>query len=217
MKVFREQTDILLMEYAAGALDQASALLMASYVTVCPEARRYLRKCESVGGALIEHCCEPVEMSAGSLKTVLGRIGTPCEEGDSAEEGADDRDLPQPVAAHYRQCGAAPRWRAIAPGLRVSRLPAHGHGAHQALLARLAPGARVPAHRHEANEMTLILQGGYRDEHGSYSKGDLIISEAGSIHRPVADGREGCTCIMVTQSLPRFTGRFYSVLNIFIR
>lgn len=217
MKVVREKTEILLMEYAAGALDEASALLAASYITVCPEARRYARACESYGGALMEGC-DPVAMQGGSLKAVLGRLDETPE--NKACAVSRDKDCPQPVprpvASHMAACGKAARWRMVHPGLRYCRLPV-SDSRHSAMLVRLGPGIRAPRHRHGGDELTLVLDGGYTDEFGHYEAGDLVIAGDGTTHSPVADKKRGCTCIVVTETPIRFTGGVYAVLNIFMR
>lgn len=217
MKVGKEKTEILLMEYAAGALDEASALLAASYVTVCPDARRYVKDCERFGGALMEEC-DPVAMFGASLKTVLGRLddsqaAPACPPAASGVCGG--QKVPQPVAAHVSACGQQAKWRAIRPGLRYCRLPV-SDGRHAAMLVRLAPGTKAPRHRHCGDELTLVLEGGYADEYGHYRAGDLVIAEDGTAHTPVAD-RAGCTCIVVTETPIRFTGSIYAVLNFFMR
>jgi len=218
MKVTREQTEILLMEYAAGVLDEARALLAASYVTICPEARRYTRECESFGGALMEDC-NPVSMHGASLKTVLGRLDECGQDNPCADKSpglCGQQQVPRPIAAHLKTCGKPARWHMIAPGLRYCPLPVQNAN-HAAMLVRLSPGVKAPRHRHDSEEMTLVLEGGYEDEFGRYQRGDLVIVEAGTIHAPVADRTQGCTCIIVHEKPPRFTGGIYAVFNFFIR
>jgi len=49
--------------------------------------------------------------------------------------------------------------------------------------ARVAPGTRFPEHRHEGDEVTLVLQGRYRDSDGSIvGPGDRVDLPAGSSH-----------------------------------
>lgn len=54
------------------------------------------------------------------------------------------------------------------------------------VLIRMIPDAGYPAHRHLGVEDVLVLQGGYRDEFGTYGPGAYIRYPAGSVHRPMA-------------------------------
>ena len=58
-------------------------------------------------------------------------------------------------------------------------------------LIRMQPGCGYPPHRHDGTEEVLVLQGGYRDELGSYTAGQLVRYETGTEHGPVADGAAG--------------------------
>ncbi len=59
---------------------------------------------------------------------------------------------------------------------------------------RLDPGQRVPAHSHSSIEATVVLRGELTDEFGSYRRGDLMIGEPGTRHRPGVTSDETCVC-----------------------
>ena len=46
--------DSLLIEYAAGGLSEAKALLVATHLTLCPQCREAVRQGEVVGAALLQ-------------------------------------------------------------------------------------------------------------------------------------------------------------------
>lgn len=90
-------------------------------------------------------------------------------------------------------------WRATSmPG--VSWIPLHLEEPAAALpdggprpvgatvLIRMEPGHGYAAHRHVGPEDVLVLRGGYRDEWGTYQRGDHVHYPAGSVHRPCALG-----------------------------
>lgn len=226
MKNINERAEILLMEYAAGALDEASALLAAAYVFTSPQAMRFFRQCEAIGGALLERCCEPVAMAEGSLGAVLSRL----EDGRNAAPSTLSPDsgggggpqagppLPPPLARYMASCGRRVRWHPVYPGMRVSPLGVSGCVRHAATLVRMAPGAQAPRHRHEGVELTLVLDGGYSDESGCYRAGDLAVAEAATVHSPRADREAGCACLVVNAGSVRFTGGpLAAFLNILLR
>lgn len=59
---------------------------------------------------------------------------------------------------------------------------------------RAAPGFRFPQHRHDGDEITLVLQGAYRDSaDGVVARaGDWIVRPAGSEHHYVVEPGEPC-------------------------
>lgn len=56
------------------------------------------------------------------------------------------------------------------------------------VLIRMEPGRGYEAHRHVGTEDVLVLRGGYRDEWGTYRRGDHVHYPAGSVHGPCALG-----------------------------
>ncbi len=56
------------------------------------------------------------------------------------------------------------------------------------VLIRMEPGHGYEPHRHLGDELVLVLQGGYRDELGSYPTGTFVRYPAGSRHHPIALG-----------------------------
>ena len=192
--------DILVMDYACGALDESLSLLMAAHLTLSPEARRHMAMLDCLGGALMDECCEPVAMREHSLEAVLDRLDScaaaqPCgRDGGRAFHGFA-APLPHPLCEHLR-AQTAPRWRQAWPGLRIMPV-APPQQRQRAFLLDAKPGAKIPRHRHEAAEFTLVLQGGYHDEHGIYRAGDVVIMEEGTTHAPVADARRGCAALVV--------------------
>ena len=187
----------LLLDYASGALGGGLSLMMAAYVAVCPEARGRVAQMEALGGALIEQCCDPVGMNDVSLSRVLGRLG--ADELDClAQNCSPCADLPEPIQKHLEAFGMTqPRWRKAWFGMSVVRaFPQLCEG--KMTVMRLAPGASPPAHRHEATELTLILDGALSDDGTDYTAGDLFACEAGTVHKPRACPEQGCTCMVIT-------------------
>jgi putative transcriptional regulator len=212
--------DLLLMEYASGTLDQAFSLVMASFVTMSPAARRHVERCEALGGMLMQHLCDPVSMNEQSLEAVLRRLDgcgaetNPCPDAAPAQALPEAERLPAPLRRHMQEQKTCRRkWKTVLPGLAVIDLPTPGCR-HRALLAKAAPGTRVPPHRHLGMEISLVLQGGFSDEHGSYRAGDLVLYEAGICHSPVAHPEEGCLALVASAAPIRFTGFFFRIFNI---
>ncbi len=85
-------------------------------------------------------------------------------------------------------------WRqGMVPGLKVTSLH-QGLTKHTALV-RWAPETRFNPHTHVGGEEILVLEGVFRDEHGSYPAGTWIRSPHMSNHRPFT-GSEGATILV---------------------
>jgi anti-sigma factor ChrR (cupin superfamily) len=90
---------------------------------------------------------------------------------------------------------AAFDWRPFRPGVEIARLYGDAGGGSSAALLRYAPGASVPAHRHEGFEHIFVLRGSQQDELGRYPRGSLLIHGPGTGHR--VSSPEGCVVLAV--------------------
>ncbi|MCB9987887.1 MAG: cupin domain-containing protein [Rhodospirillales bacterium] len=217
---FHSDCEVMLMEYAAGTLDEAQSLVAASYITLSPLARRYVESCERLGGAIIEGCCPPVSMNAASLTAVLDKLEE-CPAGDNScrQEAlrtfAESLCLPTPLHTYLTKACSHKglRWRNLAPGIKICAIPLR-NPTRRAHLMQLAPGTITPAHSHRGRECMLVLEGGFSDENGHYERGDLLLMDDGSDHHPIADPLKGCLCLVTTDAPVRphsLTRRFFQI------
>jgi putative transcriptional regulator len=65
--------------------------------------------------------------------------------------------------------------------------------------------------------MTLILQGGFSDAHGSYHKGDFLVRRQGDVHAPTALQSEDCICLVVLDAPLKFTDWKFRWMNPFLK
>ena len=82
-------------------------------------------------------------------------------------------------------------------------------------LIKMDPGTSVPLHSHGGKEYILVLNGSFKDEYGTYNKGDLQINDHKIKHNPTASVNEGCVCLTITEKEVIFFGRYGSFLNLF--
>ncbi|MEJ2027621.1 MAG: ChrR family anti-sigma-E factor, partial [Limibacillus sp.] len=106
-------------------------------------------------------------------------------------------------------------WKSRGTVSEVNLLP-QSSGVRTKLL-RIRAGSAIPQHTHEGAEITMVLSGGFTDEHGHYLRGDVSVADNQIEHRPVADPGEDCLCITVTDAPLRFTGPVGRWLNMFVR
>lgn len=211
--------ETLLMDYAAGTLDTAHNLIIASYLTFSPEARRHVEEYEDIGGAMMSHLCECAEMSNTCLESVLAKLDSlppECAEEAKCLESCvkNCSPLPQPIAQSL-PADHIPEWHRAFGGMEWTTL-AFPDGSGEVRVIRCAPGFVMPRHMHLGPEITLVLDGAYEDETGRYVRGDLTVMEDRSVHEPLADVRAGCLLICLNPSPIRFTGLFQRLFNPFI-
>lgn len=84
----------------------------------------------------------------------------------------------------------------LRPGVDIYVLHESSDGARAAIL-RYAPGAVVPAHRHEGHEYIYVLEGEQSDERGSYGAGTFVVNEPGQTHR--VESAKGCVVLIIWQ------------------
>ncbi len=212
----------LLFDYASGALDEAQSILVASFITLSPAAREFVTQCESLGGALIQSCCEPVSMREGSLQTLLNRMKEePDQDGSYPTESVsfpESLPLPMPIS-QYIKFGSDQKlkWKKAFQGFKYYMLPLRSRE-HRVMLIKMDPGASVPPHNHNGTELTLVLEGSFSDGNGKYERGDLVVyDEHSKHHRPVADEKIGCLCLAVTSAPIQFENGFAKLLNPLMR
>src|SRR5512146_1415316 len=188
MTITHHPPDELLLEYAAGASDEAAALVLATHLALCPLCRRTVAEAEAVGGSLLEDSSE-FSLSPQAMKAVLSRLDEPVGMAPPPVKRSPS-NVPEPLRSYVGGDLNAVPWRKIAGG--ISYRPLFRRGAARAYLLRSTPGTGVGLHTHHGEELTLCLSGGYTDETGSYARGDMQWTTPEILHQPVADAGEDC-------------------------
>ncbi len=209
----REASDEVLLDHARGAASAPVDLLVATHVALNPGARRRHRCLEAVGGAMLD-TIEPVATAPDALDRIFARID--AGHGEAAAPARDEAGR-FPAALRARMPGGidALPWRQVARGVHEAPLGVE-HGPQKASLLRIAAGRAIPRHTHRADEMTLVLEGEFSDEHGRYARGDLAVADGSIEHQPVAGMEADCLCLVVTSAPIRLTGKLLRLLNPFL-
>lgn len=204
MTVTHHISDELLMGYAAGALPQAFDLVVASHVSLNPEARDRLSGMEAIGGTLLEDA-PAATVSEDSFETVMARIaGTEPEPEPKPDPIIVDQVLPAPLRAATGSDLNGVAWRSIGRGVKQAIIHDDEHGT--ARLLAIPGGVEMPHHSHRGVELTLVLQGAFQDEDGRYGRGDLEEADQDTHHTPVAEMGETCICLIATDGRLKFDG-----------
>lgn len=199
MTIKHHLSDPLLMGYAAGTLPEAFSLVVATHVSLCDECRARLEAFEAVGGAVLES--ETAAMSEASLDACLARLATPVK---AARRAARTGLFPAPLADYIGGDLEKVRWKPLGMGVRQAILPTSR--AASARLLYIPAGQGVPDHGHRGMELTLVLQGAFRDDKAHFGPGDVEIATEEDEHTPVAEAGADCICLAATDAPLRFMG-----------
>jgi len=164
---------------------------------------------ECIGGALFENS-KPCDVDPSLFDTVLAKLDE-VEEAPAAND-ANASDLAWTVKQVRQGNLDGLNWRKVTKTLRIADLGAI-EGAAEFSLYHIAEGGSIPLHNHSGMETTLVLQGGFSDESGTYHAGDFITREAGEEHSPTAIAGGDCICLAVLESPLRFTRWHHRLLS----
>ncbi|CAK4696459.1 hypothetical protein LEN26_020191 [Aphanomyces euteiches] len=113
-------------------------------------------------------------------------------------------DLSKAALAHHDQITYVP-----SPSNGVFRGMLDRDGDEVALattLVRYSPNSKFPAHKHDAGEEFLVLEGTFNDNVGTYPTGTYVRNPIGSIHAP-SIGDDGCLILVKLRwMVPEDTG-----------
>lgn len=196
--------------YAAGALDPAFALLVETQAALRGDVREALAISEVIAAAHFE-AAEPTMLSDGALQQALASIDAlteaarPARAAEAASSALQELlALPEPLKEVALMAAGDQGWKFAGPGLR--RLNLDVSDAAEVELFRIEPGAAVPRHTHESSELSLVVQGGFSDETGSFGPGDLSVKGPEDTHQPIADEDGVCIVLAVRDGGLRFKG-----------
>lgn len=200
-----------LMAFSAGSLAEPLAAVAAAHIEMCAHCRRELGQLDMIGAVLLD----AIDPGAERI-----RVRVPHRPDESPRslprrigEASPSGGLP---AGFVRQFGIEldkVAWRPLGPGIHHYRLPLSPGVEGDLRLLKIAAGKRMPEHGHGGNELTLVLQGAYSDNRGSYGRGDIQDVDGDSEHAPVADDLLGCVCIVASERPARFKGLITRLLQ----
>lgn len=213
MTIKHHLSDQLLMAYSAGDLPEAFNLVVATHVSLCDECRARMAAFDALGGAVLD-TSDVAEMSDASLAACLDRI-------DGLSQATARRPLrgvgvfPAPLADYIGGGVDKVKWRPLGMGVKQALLPT-GKDASARLLY-IPGGQAVPDHGHRGLELTLVLQGAFRDEKARFGPGDIEIADEATQHTPMAEEGDVCICLAATDAPLRFNAIIPRLAQPFLR
>ena len=203
-----------LLNYGAGSLPDALAMVVTCHLDQCEACRKTVADAEQIGMEVLKDAPLDV-MSQDARNNILAMlddhiVDVQPDKSEPVEEG----DIPTPLRPLIGQWFTDLKWSRLAPGLKQFVLPASDG---KLRLLDISPGAVMPVHGHSGSELTLVLKGSYSDELGRFRAGDVADVDPDVSHQPVADTHEGCICLIATDAPLRFKGLVPRLLQPFFQ
>ena len=190
-------SDDLLVDHLRGALPQPAAQVVEAHVDRCPECRRLAKTLTDVAGAALLGLDE-TPVARGLLADTLSKIES------MAAPGGASGSAPDPTASN--PTSGFRKWRWVGPGVRLAESAAPPVEGWRGFLLKVEPGRSLPAHGHEGEELTCVLQGGFTDGERSFGKGDFAEAAGSSPHTLTAAMGEPCLCILAIRAPLKWCG-----------
>lgn len=182
-------TEATLLDYAAGTLPQALAIVAATHLSCCAACRETLAALEATAGVMLEEI-DPIAVGDDALAQLLARVDSPVP----AAPPVLHPDLPPPL--NRVPMG---RWWPIGIGVRWRPLKTVGRAWAGLILAQ--PGRTLPSHGHAGQELTCVLSGAFADASGEYRQGDLADPDFDHDQAPAVLGSEPCLCVLGSEGM----------------
>lgn len=73
-------------------------------------------------------------------------------------------------------------WQEVRPGMRAKQVWEDPETQRKAMLVRFDPGATIPLHRHDGDELIFVIEGSVADESGVITAGNMSYRPNGCVH-----------------------------------
>jgi putative transcriptional regulator len=209
-------TGELLVDYAAGAMTAQESLLLAMHLEFCAQCRQQMDTTMAIGGALLDSI-EPMMLPPSAFQRTLEAIDRAETTVRSVIRSAPSFAVKWPAALRDRLAESPlVKWRKMPAGFRALRIPFQDQSSRVWIMD--APGGRGPLrHGHVSDEWTVVLEGGFTDETGTYAAGDFAYMGPGEEHTMIAEAGEGCVCVILIRENARYMTLMGKLLAPFLK
>jgi len=201
------------MGYAAGTLPEAFNLVVATHISMCDSCRAALAEYEALGGEVMSDV-DPVELAEDALTATLAMIDEGAFAQPPVKLHTAHSVFPGPLQDYVQGDVDDLKWRKIGGGVSQLVLPTSKEASVR--LLRIPAGTAVPDHGHHGTELTLVLQGAFRDENDRFAAGDVEVADEDLHHTPVAEEGVDCICLAATDAPLKFNGILPKIAQRFV-
>ncbi|MEJ2913525.1 ChrR family anti-sigma-E factor [Pseudoalteromonas sp. C12FD-1] len=213
-------SETLLAQYCSAQLPASLSVAVSIHVDMCPVCQAKVAQLEA------ENAKEVFSESQSSSSTVKNSHDTEEVDFDTdllnlitADPSIDEVYEVEPVTIqvnehNYELPRALTRishGRFTQVGKLARSRVAIDDGPLRSSLLHIGAGGEIPEHTHTGFEVTLLLDGEFSDEEGSYVPGDFIWQDGSHQHTPLT--KNGCLCFTVVSSALHFNKGLSKLLN----
>lgn len=202
----------ILAQFVSGELPAAVSVAVAIHVEMCSccqqKVAHYTEQAAQL--SLVEADTES-SMSALDLDDMFAQItqdesleSVPMKLSSTLQWG--DKQIVVPTALQQLEFSD---WSGLGK-INRSRVKLDDDSNRSSLL-HIEAGGEIPAHTHTGQELTVLLDGSFKDEMGEYHRGDFIWLNTEHQHQPISE--EGCLCYAVVTDPLHFTEGLSRLLN----
>jgi len=204
----------LLMQFAAGQLNDALGIMVACHIENCAECRATARNYEQLGGEIMESL-DNIELSPDFIARTMERLKDSDETEIEVKIPVVDKRLPKPLQRFLPNKLEQLPWYGFSKNIQQFDL-SFSDSHYTAKFYKIKAGKELPEHTHKGNEYTLVMDGAFSDDAGSYHAGDFILADNTTRHTPRAHEDCDCICFAVMDAPLKLTGFWGRMLNPFI-
>ena len=202
MNVSHHINEDLLYLYAAGELDFAWNLAIATHLAFCPDCRARNRLFEDALANSLENVeSEAVLIDVESIIALAEDTSEQLSPAKSSNQSAKNAVFPQPlreVAGDFDDI----EWSTMGGGIKQHII--HEENGVIARLLYIPAGVAASTHGHKGLELTQVVMGGFYDGDQSFNCGDMQIVAHDTMHQPIAMEDGPCICLAVTDAPLKF-------------
>ncbi len=200
----------MLNDHIAGNLPLSLSVAVSAHIEMCDQCQKAAQKLESSQAEQLWQTGneEPVDFSDMLHDILAEQPEITCKAPNKPEA------MIEVAQQHYRLPVALSifsdlKWSRLGPVSRARVI--NNENEVRANLLHIGKGASIARHQHKGYELTLLLDGSFSDEKGSYHKGDFIFLDGAQAHAPYSE--KGCLCYVVQNAPLYFVAGVSQVLN----
>ncbi|WP_413701478.1 ChrR family anti-sigma-E factor [Psychromonas sp. KJ10-10] len=200
----------LLKAYSAGELPLSLSIAMSAHIELCEQCAKQAQIVEeSLSQNLWQDEASENANFGDMLQAIMAEPVTQIRKPTTVDKNLvhiAGKDYQLPNA--FRQFQDL-KWSGFGPVSRARII--HDEQNVRASLLHIDKNGRIPQHQHKGYELTLLIDGSFTDEMGTYQKGDFIWLDGSQTHSPYTEN--GCLCYAVQDAPLHFVRGMSKVLN----
>lgn len=205
-----DTVDALMARYAAGILPEPARVLVEAHLEMQSVNRPRVAEYESLAGGILE-TIEPVAIRSRDAALHAIFAAASLAEPAAVARRPENALFPKAIRDFTGLEADEIPWKKKLPGFKEYSL-GQIDGCDVSFFW-LRPGRAIPAHTHEGYELSLVLDGAFKDARGRFVKGDISVADESIDHRPVAEPERPCIAFTVFQAPLKLTGSWKQLIG----